>query len=158
MSEAVAKDSWLGWFLAGMTPGDWVNACLLLVGILTLLWTARSLRLQSKAQDFASFLSLSDRFSTAWRRFRQTSDDDWKRYEFAEILNLIESACHFYNKGALHGVTRDVYGLYLKEVIRDIHKNDFAVTTMKEALSGPDTFFHIRRFARMHDIEGAPHQ
>lgn len=156
-TKGIEPISWLDAFLAGMTPSDWVNTGLLAVGVATLIWTARSLSLQSRAHDFSGYLLLTERFSTAWRRFKDAREDE-RAYEFHEVLNLIEGACQLHNRGALHGTTRDMIGAYLKEVIDAIYKDEFAKGIMETSLSGPDTYFGIRRFARKQGIDGVPHQ
>lgn len=96
-----------------MTSGDWINSCLLLVAIATLVWTALSLRRQAQASDFSSYLQLTERYARAWRAFRDANQAT-KEFEFVEVLNLIEGTCHLYNSGAIHGATRDMIRNYLR--------------------------------------------
>jgi len=141
-----------------MTTGDWINAGLLAVAIATLFSAALSLRRQAQASDFTSYLQLTERYANAWRKFRDAADEANKDFEFSEVLNLIQGTCHLYYARAIHGATRDMICDYLKEVLRDLFQHDYARGRFKESLSGPDTYFHIRRFARENNIKEAPWQ
>lgn len=141
-----------------MTTGEWINAGLLAVAIATLLWTALSIRRQAQASDFGSYLQLTERFANAWRRFRDAEDDETRDFEFGEVLNLIEGTCHLYNSGTIHGATREMIRDYLREVLADVFNDKYAKERISNSFSGPDTYFHIRRFAYRESIEGVPQQ
>lgn len=141
-----------------MTSGDWINAGLLAVAVATLFWTALSLRRQAQASDFSSYLQLTERYANAWRKFRDAEDGPNKDFEFGEVMNLIEGTCHLYNSGAIHGATRDMIRDYLREVLPAVFRDCYAKKRIEESFSGPDTYFHIRRFAQKNHIEGVPQQ
>ncbi len=148
----------MGHFLDDVTTGDLINAGLLLVAVLTLVWTAFSTQQQARASDFSSYLQLTERYANAWRKFRDSEEGPSKDFELVELLNLIEGTCHLYNEKAIHGATRDMISDYLKEVLPTIFSNQHASALIAKSVSGPDTYLHIRRFARTHGLEGVPHQ
>ena len=47
---------------------------------------------------------------------------------------------------------------YLREVLRAMFRDAHAKERIQQSFSGPDTYFHIRRFARNNNIEGVPEQ
>ena len=141
-----------------MTSGDWINACLLLVAIATLFWTALSLRRHAQASDFSSYLQLTEQYANAWRAFRDSEQGPRRDFEFGEVLNLLEGTCHLYYSGAIHGATRDMIRDYLREVLPKVFRGEYARKQIEQSFSGPDTYFHIRRFARNNNIDGVPWQ
>jgi hypothetical protein len=139
-----------------MHAGDWIQAALLLVGILALCWTALTLREQTRTRDFENYLSLMERFTAAWRRFADAEVEEKKQFEFIELINLFEATCHLYNKKIVRGATRDMVRDYLKEIIFGIFANADAKMRIDESFSSPDTYCEIRRFARTEKIANVP--
>jgi hypothetical protein len=134
-----------------------------------LLWNGWSSKRQAQASDFSSYLQLTDRFAVSWRRFIDAAEnagknsgiehlDFRKQFEFFEVLNLLEGACHLYIKGTLHGATRDMVSDYLREIIPRVHQDDYGKFIVENSYSGPDTFFYMRRFSKIYKIDSVPHQ
>jgi hypothetical protein len=149
---------WWERVLDGMSYGDWINAGLLLIAIAALYWTALSARRQAQSSDFSTYFQLTERYSDAWRKFRDAREGSDKDFEFGEVLNLLEGTCHLYCSGAIHGATRDMIRDYLREVLPSVFSDDDAKKRIAGSFSGPDTYFYIRRFARIHRLEGVPQQ
>ncbi len=145
-------------FSIDMKIEDWISAIATLIAALALIFTALGVRQQAKAADFANYMDLKERFANAWRMFRDSEGDDRKTFEFIELMNLIEASCHLYNKGAIRGASEEMLGDYLTEILPMFFGNEQAKDLITKHFSGPDTFFHIRRFARSHGIEGVPQQ
>lgn len=141
-----------------MTTGDAINAGLLLVAVATLFWSALSIRQQAQAADFSSYLQLTERYADAWRKFRDAEKGPKKDFEFGELLNLLEGTCHLYNSGTIHGATREMIRDYLREVLPAVFEGEYARQEIQKTMSGPDTYFHIRRFAREVNVQGVPEQ
>jgi|DewCreStandDraft_4_1066084.scaffolds.fasta_scaffold00029_185 hypothetical protein len=158
-----------------MDIGDWINlgnlmvlACTLLVLVFTLCYNAYGVHLQAKASDFSSYLLLTDRLSKAWRAYgdarasssslSEQASSEREDFEFSELMNVLEMACHLYNEKIPGRTTREMLCDHLKEVLPEIFGNPAAREMIADAFSGPDTFFHIRRFARNHQIGGVPQQ
>jgi hypothetical protein len=47
---------------------------------------------------------------------------------------------------------------YLREVLPAVFRDEYAKERIEQSFSGPDTYFHIRRFAQNDNIEGIPRQ
>lgn len=153
-----------------LSNGDRIDAAIFLVLILTLFYTARGVRLQAKASDFSSYLLLTERLSKAWRAYgdaracssssSEQASSQREDFEFLELMNVLEMACHLYNEKIPGCATMDMLRDHLQEVIPEIFKNPIARARIYEARSGRDTFGHIRRFVRNQkiEIEDVPHQ
>lgn len=148
-------DAGLARFLADMHAGDWIQAVLLAIAAAGLFWTASALREQARSRDFENYLILWEKFATAWQRFG-AADENKRFFEFTELMNLLEAACCFYNRNVIRGVTKEMVGEYLKEVLPAIFEDAYAKATIPSSFSGPSTFFEIRQFARKHGLKGVP--
>jgi len=144
-------------FFGKLSPADWIQTAVLLVGVASLLWTTSALRQQARATDFENYLALQEKFAEAWRRFRD-ADDSTKEFEFTEVLNLLEASCHLHNKGVLRGTSREMVADYLEDILPPLFKDDYAREVIDRSFSAPDTYFHIRRFARNRGLKGVPQQ
>ena len=146
--------SWWDWLTNIMTT-DPVAICTLIVSAIAFFCSVWWIRRQAQAFDINNYFRFKDEFSDAWRRVRDESEEK-RDFELAEILNLLESASHLYNKRTIHGATREMVQDYLCEVITDVFKNEKVKSLFKESHSGPKTYAEIRRFARKHKIKGVP--
>jgi hypothetical protein len=149
-----------------MSIGDLINAGMLLIASGSLIYTARGVRQQATASDFSSYLQLMERLSKAWRAYgdaraahsAEPATRNPEEFEFLELMNILEMACHLHKKRILLPATREMLCDHLKEVLPAIYKNEDTKKMIDEHLSGPDTFFYIRRFAREHRLEDVPQQ
>ena len=82
--------------------------------------------------------------------------EEKRDFELVEILNLLETTSHLYNKRNIHGAAREMVQDYLCEVIPAVLKDDKAKNLFIQSHSGPNTYSEIRQFARSHKIEGVP--
>lgn len=142
-------------FIGDLHSGDWVQAGLLFVAILALLYTARTLKEETRSRDFENYFALMERFATAWRRFGD-ANDDMRVFEFNELMNLFEATCHLYVKNVVRGATREMIRDYLREMLPDIFGDERAKQMIDDALSDAGTFIHIRMFARLETLNGVP--
>lgn len=147
----------LAQFLADMHSGDWIQAGLLLIAVLALLYTASTLKEQARARDFENYLSLKERFSDAWRRFDAAAQDK-KEFEFIELMNLFEATCHLYVKNVVRGTTREMIREYLCDLLPPIFALDESRGMIDRVFSNPDNFLYIRKFARIENLAGVPQQ
>ncbi len=156
----------LAGFGQSMSIADWINTAILAVLIVTMLYTARGVRLQAKASDFSSYILLVERLSKAWRAYGDARTPaltdpaarQKEEFEFLELMNILEMACHLSNNKVLGPTTREMLRDHLKEVLPKIFDNSATKQMIGRASSGPDTFFHIRRFAREHRLKDVPQQ
>jgi hypothetical protein len=127
-----------------------MNYWLWLVGVLT---PSIALTLNARALSFSSYLHLCEDFSQAFRRVKDCrNDEDWK-YEFGELLNLTENACHIYRSMIVLGSTRRLLRDYLVDLISGI--NDLGKTRRAavNALTSDRTFTEIGTFAKRQNIK-----
>ena len=134
-----------------LPPGDIINSLILLSAVAAILIDAFSTRRNSRATDFSSYLQIQASFSEAWRRFLDAPEDR-KSFEFFELLNIVEMACHLYNRRVISGATRSMLRIYLAELIRSINNDDFGRAKLAEAFGDVGSLTETRVFARKHDI------
>lgn len=128
-----------------MTPGY----LLWLVGVLT---PSIALFLNARALSFSTYLRLCEDFSQAFRRVKECgNDEDWK-YEFGELLNLSENACHIYRSWIVWGSHRGMLGDYLIDVINGINQQGKTRRAVAAAITSDRTFAEITGFAKKHKI------
>lgn len=128
---------------------------MLVINTLALLQTAWSIRRQADAIDVRLYFQITEKISTSWRQYRDSEEEN-RNFELTELLNLLESLARFYFKRRIHGVTRDMVKEYLLEIVPEIGRENHVRKIFQENRSGPDTYNHIRRFAKANDIANIP--
>ena len=140
----------INWILLGALV---INIFALVVNIFAFLSARLAMRRQVHALDLSSYFKFTEKFANKWRKFKNADEKD-KEFEFVEVLNLLETASHLYNRRIIHGATRNMVRDYLREVIRDVFQNEYAKEVISKNHSGPDTYAHIRQFARSNNLDG----
>ena len=120
-----------------------------LVGVLT---PSIALFLNARALSVSSYLELCENFSKSFRRVKESNDKDFD-YEFGELLNLTENACHIFYSWMIWGATSRLLEDYLTEVIRAVNKESKTRHLAAAAITGDRTFAEITKFAAAHDIK-----
>ena len=145
-------------FGVNLTVKDWVYIGTFVVNFIALGFTGWSVYRQAKAADLNAYFQFTERFSAAWRRFKDAGDEAERdrEFELTEIYGLFEAACHLYNKRRLYGVTREMVKSFLCEMLPGVFKNQYAKDVFQKSISSPTTYSEIRRFARSNKIEGVP--
>jgi hypothetical protein len=123
----------------------------LFAAVVALLLNAHSTRQNARAADVASYLQITDRFPQAWRRFRDSLEEEKKQFEFVEILNLIESACHLLRLRRFQKATSEMLDVYLREVVASIAKDD--MDAVSKSITSDETYEEIQKFAKKHRIK-----
>ncbi|MGB8684751.1 MAG: hypothetical protein WCD12_17875 [Candidatus Binatus sp.] len=118
--------------------------------VVALLLNAYSTLLSARAADVSSYLEITDRFPKAWRRFRDSTEEN-KQFEIVEVLNLIESACHLLRLRRFQKATSEMLELYLKEVVAGIATGD--MTAVRKSITSDETYEEIRKFAERQGIK-----
>jgi hypothetical protein len=131
-----------------MHAPDWVQAGLLLVAIAALIYNGRALKEQARGRDVENYFSFSERITAAWRRFGAATDDEGRYFEFTELLNLFETACHLYLKRIIAGATRQMIREYLTDMLPILVSDEAAIRMMARAKTTKSTYQHIADFAR----------
>ncbi|MCY3853395.1 MAG: hypothetical protein OXG03_07500 [Gammaproteobacteria bacterium] len=135
-----------------MTIGNWINVGMLAVLIGTLVVAIRTFQLHTRSIDYSTYYDLVARFSRAWRHFLD-AEESRKYYEFCELLNLIEGACHLHRYKIVGNASKEMLENYLEENIRAIVNYENFVQNLHRMKSGPETFCEMKHFAKRHDID-----
>lgn len=100
----------------------------------------------NKTTSAATFVTLNEGFSNAWKRFIEAKTDEQKNYELAELLNLFEIGCAIYIEGSLSGNSSKLMSAYTENVLNLLSGNDFAKNQIKTLLQDENTFEFIKKF------------
>lgn len=149
--------SWPDRFVNGVTIRDWVYIGALVVNIIALGFTGWSVHRQAKAADLSAYFQFVERFSVAWRRFRDAEEKN-REFELTEIFSLFEAVCHLYNKRRIHGVTRKMVKELLCDMLPGVFEDEYAKCVFRKTISSPKTYSEVRRFALSNKIAGVPQQ
>lgn len=150
--------SWGDRIVVSLTIKDWIYVGALVVNVIALGFTGWSVYRQAKAADLNAYFQFTERFSTAWRRFKDTEDGSERdrEFELTEIFGLFEAACHLYNNRRFFGVTRAMARDFLCEMLPSVLSDEYAKDVFQESISSTTTYSEIRQFARSNRIEGVP--
>ncbi len=113
-----------------------IAVCALIVNALAFSYSVWWIRRQVQAVDINNYFRFREEFSNGWRRFRDEPEESKRDFELVELLNLLESASHLYNKSIIHGVTRNMVRDYLCEVIPAVFKAEDAKNLFIQNHSG----------------------
>lgn len=133
-------------FFRQMHAPDWVQAVLVFITFVSLIYTYRALKETARGRDVENYLKLLEMISSAWRQL-STVEEDEKYSTFLDLMNLLESCCHLYNKKVISGTTREMVREYLKDVLPGIYADENSSVWITKASLTSGTFEHIRGFA-----------
>jgi hypothetical protein len=119
--------------------------------VIALLFNAYSTLLSARAADVSSYLQITDRFPQAWRRFRDAREEEKKQFEFVEVLNLMESACHLLRLRRFQKATCQMLNAYLREVVAKIAKDH--MDAVSKSITSDETYAEIQKFAEKYGIK-----
>jgi hypothetical protein len=94
---------------------------------------------------------LQDSISVGWRRFLTTDDVVWKDYEFAELMNVFETAASVHQEGALLGNAKKMVETHLCNSLELISSNEDARSRIAKLREAPETFRHLIDF--VHEVK-----
>jgi len=117
----------------------------LIVAIAALAVALSALRRSDKNTSAGTFVTLSDAFSRAWRRFIDASEPE-RDFEFAELANVFEIACAIHLEGSVHGASKRLLHDYLCNALKIIETNVDARERMTRLRETPTTFEHLDKF------------
>jgi hypothetical protein len=96
----------------------------------------------------ALVVTLQDSISAGWRRFLTTVEAAWKDYEFAELMNVFETAASVHQEGALQGNAKKMVEAHLCNSLELISRNDDAKSRIAKLRETPETFRYLIDFVR----------
>lgn len=130
-----------------------VDLVLTVATVVIALYAVRGFRAQERVFDVNNCLMIKKEISQAWQQYASAGPQAIDReYRFQEALSMHEALCHLYNHKRFFGATRKMVEDYLKEVIEDLARNEFAIMQMRQYRSKPTTYQEILRFAARHRI------
>lgn len=116
---------------------------------IALFLTARQLRIGRRAASAGAFIALNESLRQAWLHFSHT-DEAGKQYAFADVLNLLESACVIFDEKIFVGKVETLLEDYLCHVFILIQESDDARGRIEQMMLTDKTFEHIVGFLRQH--------
>jgi hypothetical protein len=130
----------------------YANIATLVAVVLTaiaLFVTARQLRIGRKAASAGAFIALNESLRQSWLHFSQI-DEAGKQYAFADVMNLLESACVIFDEKIFVGQVETLLEDYLCHVFILIQESDDARSRIEQMILTDKTFEHIVRFLHRH--------
>jgi hypothetical protein len=103
-----------------------------------------------KTASAGALISLQVALHDAWSRFLKEVSADGRLFEFAELLNLLETGCALYSNRSFTNVPRNLLEDYLVSVLKHLAGNDIARADLRSLAESPDTFTHIKEFELQH--------
>jgi len=116
---------------------------------IALFLTARQLRIGRRAASAGAFIALNESFRQAWLHFSNV-DEGRKQYAFADVMNLLESACVIFDEKIFVGKVATLLEDYLCHVFILIQESDDTRERIEKMILTHKTFEHITKFLRQH--------
>jgi hypothetical protein len=120
----------------------------LAIALVALLVARAALRNADRNASAALVVTLQDSISAGWRRFLTTVEPVWKDYEFAELMNVFETAASAHQDEALQGNSKKMVEAHLCNSLELISANADAKSRIAKLRESPDTFKHLIAFVR----------
>jgi hypothetical protein len=114
--------------------GLWVAICQLSAG--------------RNAASAAAVIALNESLRQAWLHFVQTTDGDKRQHAFADIVNLLESACAIDDDMLFVGSGGTLLGDYILHQLKLIEQSDDALQRIEKMFVTEKTFLHISNYLR----------
>lgn len=95
----------------------------------------------------ATLVAISEGLRAAWARYLATEDETTAKFQFAELVNLLELACAILIDKAVHGAAREILDQYVAKVLRILANSPSACDRIAELKEDRDTFKYVRRYA-----------
>jgi hypothetical protein len=110
---------------------------------LAVAWHAK--RIQGRSADFANCTEVVEQLGNAMRRVRDASEDHYK-FEFVELLNLLEALALLYNEGKIAPSTKKITCKFLEESLAWIRGDDGMKRLMTDSVTGDETYAELQEF------------
>ncbi len=123
----------------------------LLIALVALFIARAALKNSDRNASAALVVALQDSISVGWRRFLTTAEVTRKDYEFAELMNVFETAASVHQEGALQGRAKNMVEAHLCNSLELISDNDDAQLRIAKLRGAPETFRHLIDF--VHEVK-----
>jgi hypothetical protein len=130
----------------------WANIATLIALILNvaaLVFAGYQLKIGRRGTSASALITLNESFRQAWLHFSNV-DEDGKQHAFADIMNLLESACAIFEDGMLIGKGGRLLEDYLCHVFTLIQQSDDARIRIEMMMATDKTFEYIVAFLESH--------
>ena len=101
----------------------------------------------NKTASAGALIAVQAALRDGWERYL-TAPDDKKDYQFAELVNLLETCCLLHSARSFTGNPRRLIGAYLIAVLKHLSDSEEARLRLRALSENPKTFEHIRAFER----------
>lgn len=104
----------------------------------------------------ATLVVLHDGFRGSWEKFRAAQggeNEAEKRYQFGDMMNLIEISAGLHHEKSLKGVSEELSAEYLKGILKIFKDNAEFSRMIRELADQPETFEYTREFCREHGLK-----
>lgn len=108
----------------------------------------RTASIQGKATDFGNCLEVVRQLGEAQRRVQDADSEEKSRFEFIELLNLLETLALLFNSRKIAASTRRFTEKFLDEALAWIRIEQQMTQLMRESMTGEDTYHELKKFER----------
>ena len=119
------------------------------LNIAALFFAGYQLKIGRRGTSASALIALNESFRQAWLHFSNV-DEGGKQHAFADIMNLLESACVIFEDGMLVGKGGRLLEDYLCHVFTLIQQSDDARNRIKAMMATEKTFEYILAFLKKH--------
>ena len=108
----------------------------------------------------ATLVALHDGFRGSWEKYLQAQkadDESEKRYQFGDLMNLIEINAGLHDAKSLTGVSEELSAAYLKSILKFFTDEQHFVEMIRELKNEPSTFKYTRSFCQLHGLREVFH-
>jgi hypothetical protein len=120
------------------------------------IWTAFvAIRRADLNSSAATLVALHEGYRGSWEKFvkaQKAQDNEEMRYQFADVMNLIEINTGLHDAKSLAGVSEELSTAYLKSILRNIRDNTDFVQMISELKDEPKTFHYTKEFCHNHGL------
>jgi hypothetical protein len=126
------------------------------IASLLVAWNAK--RIQGRSADFANCTDVVEQLGSAMRRVRDATEaEDHHKFEFIELLNLLEALALLYNEGKIAPSTKKITGKFLEEALAWIRCDDSMKQLMADSVTSDDTYAELKEFQERRRRDIAAH-
>ena len=104
----------------------------------------------------ATLMALHDGFRGSWEKFlaaQKAQNEADKKYQFADLMNLIEINSGLHHAKSLKGVSEELSAAYLKSILKIFRDNAEFARMIRALKDEPDTFKYTMEFCRAHGLQ-----
>ena len=142
-----------GWF---NMVSNYISIIALCVSLAALLVTIYFVNRQIKLSDMNIYFNLTKELADAGQRIRLVNNNIEERdNRCLDLLYLINSMCHLYNRNYFYSVTKDMVKIFLLDYLPIFAKDKF-MSQFLNSRNNKRAFYEIKRFACKHSIHISP--